>query len=158
MSPDGVLVADKLQSGQIKEFVECHMQRPMYEEKRWGWYRVLDYSKLPDGNEVLTKRLKILADKNLSYQMHCKRQEVWNIISGEGEVIIDGIFKTVKPGDVIQIPLGARHALKASSDLEFIEVQMGSELVEEDIVRIYMTWEEIEQNFGTTPKHTPDSP
>jgi mannose-1-phosphate guanylyltransferase len=146
-SPDGILIADKLQSGHIKEFIECHAQRPMYEEKRWGWYRVLDYSKLPDGNEVLTKRLKILAGKNLSYQMHCKRQEVWSIISGEGEIVTDEIFKTVKPGDVIQIPLGTKHALRASTDLEFIEVQMGSELIEEDIVRLYMTWDEIEQKF-----------
>ncbi|MDF2082842.1 sugar phosphate nucleotidyltransferase [Bacillus pseudomycoides] len=146
-SPDGILVADKSQSGQIKEFIKCYTQRPMYEERRWGWYRVLDYSKLSGGNEVLTKRLKILADKNLSYQMHCKRQEVWSIISGEGEIIIDGIFKQVKPGDVIQIPVGTKHALRATSDLEFIEVQMGSELIEEDIVRIYMTWEEIKENL-----------
>ncbi|WP_426980557.1 sugar phosphate nucleotidyltransferase [Bacillus pseudomycoides] len=146
-SPDGILVSDKSQSGQIKEFIECYAQRPMYEERRWGWYRVLDYSKLSAGNEVLTKRLKILADKNLSYQLHCKRQEVWSVISGEGIIVIDGEFKTVQPGDVIQIPVGTKHALKATSDLEFIEVQMGSELIEEDIVRIYMTWEEIEKNL-----------
>ena len=119
----------------------------MYEEKRWGCYRVLDYQKLEDGNEVLTKRIKIVAGRNLSYQMHDKRQEVWTIISGEGELIIDGVFQTVKPGDVIQIPAKAKHGARAISDLEFIEVQMGSELIEEDIVRIHMTWEEIERDF-----------
>ncbi|MFX3624799.1 MAG: sugar phosphate nucleotidyltransferase [Ectobacillus sp.] len=146
-SHDGILVADKSASSQIKELTGHLGQRPMYEEKRWGCYSVLDYSKLEDGNEVLTKRLKILAGKNLSYQMHLKREEVWTIISGEGEFIIDGKFKHVKPGDVIHIPVGAKHGARAISDLECIEVQMGSELVEEDIVRIHMKWEDIEHDF-----------
>ncbi len=146
-SPDGILIADKMESGQIKNFVQSVEQRPMYEEKRWGCYRVLDYQKLEDGNEVLTKRIKIVAGRNLSYQMHDKRQEVWTIISGEGELIIDGVFQTVKPGDVIQIPAKVKHGARAISDFEFIEVQMGSELIEEDIVRIHMTWEEIERNY-----------
>ena len=146
-SPDGILIADKMESGEIKNFVQSIEQRPMYEEKRWGCYRVLDYQKLEDGNEVLTKRIKIVAGRNLSYQMHDKRQEVWTIISGEGELIIDGVFQTVKPGDVIQIPAKAKHGARAISDLEFIEVQMGSELIEEDIVRIHMTWEETERDF-----------
>ena len=51
----------------------------------------------------------------------------------------------VKPGDVLTIPIGAKHGLRAVTDLEFIEVQMGSDLVEENIVRIYMTWEEVEE-------------
>ena len=146
-SPDGILIADKMESGEIKKFVKSYEERPMYEEKRWGCYRVIDYQKLEDGNEVLTKRIKIVAGRNLSYQMHNKRQEVWTIISGEGELIIDGVFQNVKPGDVIQIPAKTKHGARAISDLEFIEVQLGSELIEEDIVRIHMTWEEIEHNF-----------
>ena len=45
----------------------------------------------------------------------------------------------VKPGNVLTIPIGAEHGLRAVTDLEFIEVQMGSDLVEENIVRIYNT-------------------
>lgn len=146
-SPEGILVADKQESGKIKELINQENPRPMYEEKRWGNYRVLDYEKLKDGNEVLTKRLKILAEKNLSYQMHFKREEVWTIIAGEGELIIDGKFKMIKPGDVIYIPAKTKHGARAITDLEFIEVQMGSQLVEEDIVRTHMTWEEIERDF-----------
>ncbi|MMZ55213.1 Alginate biosynthesis protein AlgA [compost metagenome] len=145
-SPDGILVSDKSASPRMKEIMKNIGQRPMYEERRWGWYRVLDYKKFEDGNEVLTKRLKVLAGKNLSYQMHLKRKEVWTIISGEGEFILDGKWSRVKQGDVLQIPVGARHAAKATSDLELIEVQMGSELIEEDIVRLCMIWEEMEKS------------
>ncbi|MDC2863936.1 sugar phosphate nucleotidyltransferase [Bacillus sp. BP-3] len=146
-SPEGILIADKQESEKIKELINHENSRPMYEEKRWGNYRVLDYEKLKDGNEVLTKRLKILAGKNLSYQMHFKREEVWTIIAGEGELIIDEKFKMIKPGDVIYIPAGTMHGARAITDLEFIEVQMGSKLIEDDILRTHMTWEEIECDF-----------
>jgi mannose-1-phosphate guanylyltransferase len=142
-SPDGILVSDKSASPRIKELVNHFDQRPMYEERRWGWYRVLDYTKFDDGREVLTKVIGVQAGKNLSYQLHHKRSEVWTIIRGEGEFALDGVISPVKPGDVLQIPVKAKHSIKAVTDLEFIEVQTGSELVEEDIVRIFMTWEEI---------------
>jgi mannose-1-phosphate guanylyltransferase len=146
VSPDGILVADKAKSPKIKELVSDFDQRPMYEERRWGWYRVLDFTKFDDGREVLTKRIGVMAGKNLSYQMHYHRSEVWTIIKGEGEFAFNGEIRRVKPRDVLEIPVGAKHGIKAITDLEFIEVQTGTELIEEDIVRIYMTWEEVEEN------------
>ncbi|GGK34166.1 mannose-1-phosphate guanylyltransferase [Caldalkalibacillus thermarum] len=146
VSPDGILVTEKEASPRVKQLVEPLNNRPMYEERRWGWYRVLDYTKFPDGNEVLTKRIGVKAGKNLSYQYHHKRSEVWTIIRGEGEFALDGQIRRVQTGDVLEIPVGAKHAIKAKTDLEFIEVQSGSELIEEDIVRLLMTWEEIEQH------------
>lgn len=147
VSPDGILVSDKEKSPKIKELVNDFDQRPMYEERRWGWYRVLDYTKFEDGREVLTKRIGVAAGKNLSYQMHHHRSEVWTIIKGEGEFALNGEIRRVKPGDVLEIPVGAKHGIKAITDLEFIEVQTGTQLIEEDIVRIYMTWEEVERNL-----------
>ena len=143
-SPDGILVCDKNESPRVKDFVAKIEQRPMYEERRWGWYRVLDYVKYDAGTEVLTKRIGITAGKNLSYQVHYKRSEVWTIIRGEGEFACDGAIAQVKAGDVLQIPVGTRHGIKATSDLEFIEVQTGSSLVEEDIVRLCLSWEDVE--------------
>jgi len=81
--------------------------------------------------------------KNLSYQMHYKRTEVWTIISGEGDFVLDGRLSRVKAGDVVQIPVQAKHSIRAETDLELIEVQSGSELTEEDIIRLNMIWEEI---------------
>ncbi|WP_243388192.1 sugar phosphate nucleotidyltransferase [Bacillus kexueae] len=145
-SPDGILVADKASSPKIKELVCGFNQRPMYEERRWGWYRVLDHTRFEDGREVLTKRIGVTAGKNLSYQMHRHRSEVWTIIKGEGDFALNGQIQRVKPGDVLEIKVGEEHGIKAITDLEFIEVQSGSELVEEDIVRIFLTWEEIEEH------------
>jgi mannose-1-phosphate guanylyltransferase len=144
-SPDGILVSEKEASPRVKELVGDWDQRPMYEERRWGWYRVLDHTKYDDGNEVLTKRIGITASRNLSYQYHNNRSEVWTIVKGEGIFVLDDEIRVVRPGDVLEIQPGQKHAIKAVTDLEFIEVQSGSELVEEDIVRIYMQWNEIEE-------------
>ncbi|PAC34385.1 sugar phosphate nucleotidyltransferase [Caldifermentibacillus hisashii] len=152
VSPDGILVSDKAASPKLKEIVNDIDQRPMYEERRWGWYRVLDYTKFKEGREVLTKRIGVSAGKNLSYQMHNHRSEVWTIIKGDGEFAFNGEIRRVKPGDVLEIPVGAKHGIKAITDLEFIEVQTGAPLIEEDIVRIYMTWEEVEANCFSTSK------
>lgn len=153
VSPDGILVSDKSASPRIKEVMGDIDNRPMYEERRWGWYRVIDHMKAEDGHEVLTKRIGVMAGKNLSYQYHFKRSEVWTIIKGEGIFVYNDQFHVVKPGDVLQINVGEKHGLKAVTDLELIEVQSGSELVEEDIVRICMTWDEVEQRCYSLNKH-----
>jgi mannose-1-phosphate guanylyltransferase len=146
-SPDGILVSEKSASPRLKEMISDFDQRPMYEERLWGWYKVLDYTKYDEGIEVLTKRICIHANKNLSYQLHDKRSEVWTIIKGHGEIIIEGNIRNVSTGDVIEIPKGIKHAVKADSDMEIIEVQRGSELIEEDIIRLENEWEEIIEIF-----------
>ncbi|PZD94767.1 mannose-1-phosphate guanylyltransferase [Paenibacillus sambharensis] len=148
VSPDGILVSDKFESTKIKQVVDQWGQRPMYEERRWGWYRVLDYTKKDDHTEVLTKRIGVHQSHNLSYQTHQYRNEVWTVISGEGLMLMDKQLFTIRPGDVIHIRSGVPHAVKALTDLEIIEVQMGCPLIEEDIRRIYMTWDEMMENRG----------
>ncbi|MED4585420.1 sugar phosphate nucleotidyltransferase [Brevibacillus choshinensis] len=143
VSPDGILVSDKAKSHLVKNLMKDMDQRPMYEERRWGWYHVLDYQKMYEKEEVLTKKLHIYAGKNLSYQYHRKRSEVWVIVDGEGEFVLNDQLSLVGPGDVLQIPVGAKHGIKAIKDIEIIEVQMGSELQEEDIIRLFMSWDEM---------------
>lgn len=147
-SPDGILVSDKMKSQQIKEMVKDCNQRPMYEERRWGWYRVLDYKESADGTKILTKRLCVLAGKNISYQYHKQRSELWVIAEGEGEFVLNDELSYVKTGDVLNIVVGDKHGIKAIKDLEIIEVQMGSELEEKDIVRLFMSWEEMKESIG----------
>jgi mannose-1-phosphate guanylyltransferase len=142
-SPDGILVADKEASPMIKDVMKHADHRPMYEERRWGRYRVLDYLTWPDGREVLTKRIYVQAGKNLSYQYHSLRDEVWTVVSGEGEAVVDDRLIRVSAGDVLSIPKERRHSLRAETDLVIIEVQSGSQLIEEDIVRLEHDWDEI---------------
>ncbi|HDR7646823.1 TPA: cupin domain-containing protein [Bacillus mycoides] len=144
VSSDGILVADKDASEQIKEISKQFKQRPMYEEKRWGWYRVLDSFRLKDGDEVLTKRIFVEAGANLSYQKHFHRYEVWTVVSGTGLVVVNKTIRKIKVGDVVQIPKNTLHSVKALTDLELIEVQTGLTLIEEDILRIFLTWDEIQ--------------
>lgn len=139
-SPDGILVTSKERSENIKGYVEHLVDRPMYEERRWGSYRVLDRTKGPDGVESLTKNLFIRPGCNISYQRHRCREEVWTFVSGEGELKLDGSLRKVVAGDVVHIRKGQLHGLKAVTPLNLIEVQIGTKLVEEDIERLEMDW------------------
>ncbi|PDO09847.1 MAG: mannose-1-phosphate guanylyltransferase [Candidatus Reconcilbacillus cellulovorans] len=141
--PDGILVADRAASPRAKEVANEIRQRVMYEERRWGWYRVLDYAKLADGNEMLTRRVCLLEGRNLSYHVHRKRMETWTVLSGRGLVVLDDHQFSIQAGDVVRVHAGCRHSVKALSELEFIEVQSGSEVHEDDIERICMRWEDI---------------
>lgn len=143
-SPDGILVTSKSESPRIKEVLKGIEQRPMYEERRWGHYRVVDYVKYDEGREVLTKRIFINQGKNISYQLHRKRSEIWTIVSGEASIVLNERMHTVRAGDVVRIPEGTKHSILAVTDVELIEVQTGSELVEEDNIRITLDWDDIE--------------
>lgn len=139
-SPDGIMVCDKQDSEKIKDYANKLTTRPMYEERRWGTYRVLDNAEYEDGTRSLTKTIHLNAGKNISYQLHHHRSEVWTFVEGEGIFVLDGECKDVKRGDVMNIPVGHLHAIKATTDLTFIEVQIGNPLVEEDIERFDFEW------------------
>ncbi|MBO2944237.1 mannose-1-phosphate guanylyltransferase [Paenibacillus sp. F411] len=143
VSPDGILVSDKSASPRVKDMVAPD-QQPMYEERSWGWYRVLDYTKYEQEEEVLTRRICLWEGKCLSYQKHCQRSTTLNIVSGEGVLVFNDEVFDIKSGDVFTIPSHVYYGIKADSDVEFIEVQKGSVLQEDDIIEMYSTWEEVE--------------
>lgn len=138
--PDGILVCSKEHSEEIKKAVENLTPRPMYEERRWGTYRVLDDSYYADGRHSLTKSITLKPGKNISYQIHHHRSEVWTFVEGEGIFVLDGKEQKVAAGDTVVIPVKHWHAIKAVSQLTFIEVQSGNPLIEEDIERTEWNW------------------
>lgn len=140
--PDGILVCSKEHSEEIKKSVENLTPRPMYEERRWGTYRVLDDSYYADGRHSLTKSISLKEGKNISYQIHQHRSVTWTFVEGEGIFVLDGKEQRVKAGDTVVIPVGHWHAIKALNELTFIEVQCGNPLVEEDIERSEWVWRE----------------
>lgn len=140
--PDGILVCSKEHSEEIKKSVENLTPRPMYEERRWGTYRVLDDSYYVDGRHSLTKSITLKEGKNISYQIHHHRSETWTFVEGEGIFVLDGQEQRVKAGDTVVIPVEHWHAIKALTQLTFIEVQSGNPLIEEDIERTEWKWSE----------------
>lgn len=141
-TPDGILVSSKEASAGIKaQVAQAAESRPMYEQRRWGEYRVLDSSVYPDGAKALTKELVVRDGKQMSYQRHARRSEVWTIVSGTGEVVLDGLVRQVRAGSVVYINKLQMHAARAvGSELRIIEVQQGDILVEEDIERFGDYW------------------
>ena len=138
-TPDGILVADKDKSDKLKDYVID--QRPMYEERVWGEYQVLDYRMKEDGQNFLTKHLIIKPGQHISYQRHAHRSEMWTFVDGNGKLILDGVVTTIGRGDTAYIKPGMKHAIKADTELHIIEVQVGDELTEEDIERLNWNWD-----------------
>lgn len=149
-SPDGILVSDKKMTVDMKKFTKDMHNRPMYEERRWGTYRVLDHRAVSTGEEVLVKDLRIYANQGLSYQEHAHRKEVWTVVAGRGLFAGESDIREIKPGDVLLIASGQWHGVTALTELQIIEIQSGDRLVEEDIVRRFMTWGEVEAHFIPT--------
>jgi mannose-6-phosphate isomerase len=101
--------------------------------KPWG-----SYENLMD--EVYTKVKKIIIHPGEapSYQYHFKRNEIWIIVKGTAEIKIDDTVMTHNVGDIIRIPVEAKHCVTniGDSELVFVEVQLGESFEEEDIVRV----------------------
>ncbi len=126
-SCDGILVAEKEQSGNLKKYVDQVEQEVRFAEKSWGTYTVIDAQ---PGS--LTVKAALSAGSSMNYHSHELRDEVWTVISGTGTAIVDEMEQKVRPGDVISMAAGCRHTIMADTDMCLVEVQVGSEISEKD--------------------------
>jgi mannose-1-phosphate guanylyltransferase len=136
---DAVLVAHKDKSQEVKTIVnqlkserrsEVTFHREVY--RPWGKYDSVD-----NGKRFQVKRITVKPGAKLSVQMHHHRAEHWIVVSGTAKVQIDDTEQYVTENESVYIPITAVHALEnpGKVDLELIEVQSGSYLGEDDIVR-----------------------
>jgi mannose-1-phosphate guanylyltransferase/mannose-6-phosphate isomerase len=137
---DAVLVADRSQTHKVKELVErlkAEGQSEATQHRRnyrpWGYYQSIDR-----GARYQVKRIVVRPGGRLSLQKHYHRAEHWVVVSGAAEVTLDGKVELVHENESIYLPIGSAHRLAnpGKIDLELIEVQTGSYLGEDDIVRI----------------------
>ncbi len=137
---DAVMVADRSQSQFVKKIVsqlsdqarEEHMLHRKV-SRPWGWYDTIDV-----GDRFKVKRIQVNPGASLSLQKHAKRAEHWVVVKGTAEVTCGEKVVILKENESTFIPLGEKHRLSNPSNevLEIIEVQSGSYLGEDDIVRI----------------------
>jgi mannose-6-phosphate isomerase-like protein (cupin superfamily) len=106
---------------------------PLFEERPWGSYTVLD-----EGEGYKVKRIEVLPGKRLSYQKHAHRAEHWVMVNGIAKVTLDGTEIDCAIGDTVDVAIGAAHRIEnpGHERLVFIEVQRGTYLGEDDIVRL----------------------
>ncbi len=137
---DAILVVDKAQTHKVKRLVEqlkaenhpeATQHRRMY--RPWGYYQSID-----QGSRYQVKRIVVKPSGRLSLQKHYHRAEHWIVVRGAAEVTLNGSVKLVHENELIYLPIGSDHRLTnpGKIDLELIEVQTGSYLGEDDIVRI----------------------
>jgi len=138
-TPDAVLVADKERSQDVKKIVE-RLKTDGREEsdlhrkvcRPWGWYDSID-----QGESFKVKRIQVAPGASLSLQKHYQRAEHWIVVKGTAEVTCGDNVLTLTENQSTYIPLGEVHRLSnpGKTSLEIIEVQSGSYLGEDDIVR-----------------------
>ena len=138
-TPDAVLVADRTRSQEVKQIVgtltaqkreEYALHRKVH--RPWGWYDSID-----QGPRFQVKRIMVKPGACLSLQMHHHRAEHWIVVSGTAEVTNGDQTMMLSENQSTYIPLGQVHRLANPGQvpLEIIEVQSGSYLGEDDIVR-----------------------
>ena len=126
-SADGILVCDKQQSSYIKPYVDGIEQQVMVADKSWGSYRVMNVE-----SGSMTIKVTLKPGHSMNYHSHQERDEVWVVISGTGETIVDGERRDVAPGDVILLKANQRHTVRAITELKLIEVQLGRDITVSD--------------------------
>ncbi len=136
---DAVLVAHKDKAQDVKKVVDRlkAQKRPEVDQHRevfrpWGSYDSVD-----SGGRFQVKRIKVKPGAKLSLQMHHHRAEHWVVVSGTALVRLGEETKLVTENESVYIPVGMTHALEnpGKVPLHLIEVQSGSYLGEDDIVR-----------------------
>ena len=137
--PDAVLVADKSRAQDVKVVVaalksEGSQQAETFprDHRPWGWFESLAV-----GNRFQVKRIVVHPGAALSLQSHHHRAEHWIVVEGTAKVTIDDEVKLVSENQSVYIPLGAVHRMKnpGKVPMVLIEVQTGSYLGEDDIIR-----------------------
>ena len=137
--PDAVLVANKNRAQDVKLVVELLKKKnvPQAEiypkdHRPWGWFESLVL-----GNCFQVKRIFVKPGAALSLQSHKHRSEHWIVVEGTAKVTIDKNVSLVSQGQSVYVPLGAVHRLKnpGKVPMVLIEVQIGTYLDEDDIVR-----------------------
>ena len=137
---DAVLVAARDKAEDVKALVEqlrAQNRREAIEHRRmyrpWGYYQGVDA-----GGRYQVKRIMVKPGAQLSLQKHFHRAEHWVVVTGTAEVTIGETISTVHENESVYIPLGSVHRLANPGKiaLELIEVQVGSYLGEDDIVRL----------------------
>lgn len=138
-TPDAVLVADPSHDQQVKAVVEALDEAGREEHsfhrkvhRPWGWYDRLDA-----GHRFKVKRIMVKPKASLSLQKHCHRAEHWVVVQGTAEITRGEQTFLLQENQSTYIPPGEIHRLMnpGTTPLEIIEVQTGSYLGEDDIVR-----------------------
>lgn len=137
--PDAVLVADKSRAQDVKVVVAAlkaqgakQAETFPRDHRPWGWFESLVV-----GDRFQVKRIVVHPGAALSLQSHHHRAEHWIVVQGTAKVTVDDDVKLVTENQSVYIPLGAVHRMEnpGKVPMVLIEVQTGSYLGEDDIIR-----------------------
>lgn len=146
-TPDAIMVAPRGKAQDVKGLVgalkgagRAEAAEHIRNHRPWGWYQTMDL-----GERHRVKRIVVKPGAKLSLQKHHHRAEHWVVVRGTAEVTCDGKVTILHENESVYLPIGSVHRLANPGRIpvEIIEVQTGTYLEEDDIIR-------IEDEFGRT--------
>ena len=124
LSPDGVLVAEKSLSGQIKNDVEGLIKNPMYEEKSWGSYNTLESFITENNSIITTKKYHINNNCIVSEKCDSYNRKILTFLCGKGNIEIGNIISPIAEGMVVEIPENSSYTIHSNNSIELIETEI----------------------------------
>ncbi|MFD1175023.1 sugar phosphate nucleotidyltransferase [Paenibacillus puldeungensis] len=144
-SPDGILIANKKNSNNIKDQLGSLPLQAMYGEATWGSYRVVDRFTTEEDATVTVVNVTVLPGKNIGLRQHRSGHKAWTVLTGSGQVLMDGQIKQVTSGMqfAMTLEVDGFYSILAETRMVVLEVRIDGPEGEDRVIFEAEDWEKI---------------
>lgn len=149
-SPDGILIANKNNSNEIKAQLGNLPLKPMYGEATWGSYRVIESSLDNENTTVTTLNITVLPGKHIGLNWHRTGCRAWTVLAGSGQVLVNGKVMQVNMGNQFAITKESLFSILAEARMVILEVRIGVTEDKDNILFEEEDWNVILKSAGSS--------
>ncbi|MFX3649772.1 MAG: sugar phosphate nucleotidyltransferase [Paenibacillus sp.] len=149
-SPDGILIANKNNSNEIKAQLGSLPLKPMYGEATWGSYRVIESSLEDENTTVTTLNITVLPGKNIGLNWNKTGCRAWTVLAGSGQVLVNGKVMQVSMGNQFAITKESLFSILAETRMVILEVRIGVTEDKDNILFEEEDWNIILKSTGSS--------
>lgn len=142
-SPDGILIANKKNSNDIKDQLGSQPLQPMYGEATWGSYRVVDRFTTEEDTTVTVLNVSVMPGKNIGLREHRSGHKAWTVLTGSGQVLLDGQIMQVAAGTQFAMTLKGFYSILAETQMIVLETRISGPEGEDSVFFDAEDWEKI---------------
>lgn len=149
-SPDGILIANKNNSNEIKAQLGNLPLKPMYGEATWGSYRVIESSLDDENTTVTTLNITVLPGKHIGLNWHRTGCRAWTVLAGSGQVLVNGKVMQVSMGNQFVITKESLFSILSETRMVILEVRIGVTEDKDNILFEEEDWNVILKSAGSS--------
>lgn len=149
-SPDGILIANKNNSNEIKAQLGSLPLKPMYGEATWGSYRVIESSLEDESATVTTLNITVLPGKHIGLNWHRTGWRAWTVLAGSGQVLVNRKVMQVSMGNQFAITKESLFSILAETRMVILEVRIGVTEEKDNILFEEEDWNVILKSAGSS--------